>query len=157
MSNPFPPMRTCFNPRAPAGRDLVLLVPRNTTCSSFNPRAPAGRDSMTYHLLTDGLRFQSTRPRGARHPSGNQSGVVFLFQSTRPRGARPNCTSVPSLVSSFNPRAPAGRDCKQCRASRCSIWFQSTRPRGARPASLCKGKHLIGFQSTRPRGARPIP
>ncbi len=54
--------------------------------------------------------FQSTRPRGARHPSTPFCSSSSVFQSTRPRGAR-------------LPKGPStGRN----------IVFQSTRPRGAR-------------------------
>ncbi len=55
---------SCFNPRAHAGRD----------CHSFrlfyffycfNPRAHAGRDA-GLGCLPRNIKFQSTRPRGAR-------------------------------------------------------------------------------------------
>jgi len=54
--------------------------------------------------------FQSTRPRGARHPFHFGFYPTKLFQSTRPRGARPEYTTIVDTLSVF----------------------QSTRPRGAR-------------------------
>ena len=76
-------------------------------------------------------RFQSTRPRGARHVDGFSDkrvlvsihaptwGATFLksammlnaqFQSTRPRGARLSLLCTASFRFSFNPRAHVGRD-----------------------------------------------
>ena len=100
------------------------------------------------------MRFQSTRPRGARRTLGDVAGggrrvsihaptwgatsrrrIRFLkmeFQSTRPRGARR------LLEDELNGTG----------------WFQSTRPRGARhKAAACRPRNRT-FQSTRPRGAR---
>ncbi len=55
----------CFNPRARGGRDPPCTrISRRLPC--FNPRARGGRDRA---LLSDAcvkLKFQSTRPRGAR-------------------------------------------------------------------------------------------
>ncbi len=80
--------------------------------AGFNPRARAGRDAAHRHRGRELLRFQSTRPRGARPckrtcvdvhcrlvsihapargaTSGSEarSGMSKGFQSTRPRGAR---------------------------------------------------------------------
>ena len=98
-----------FNPRAREGRDAVqaqlvgLMV-------GFNPRAREGRDNAVFaddcafdvsiHAPARGATgevrknandstFQSTRPRGARHPQAASSLFFMVFQSTRPRGARP--------------------------------------------------------------------
>ena len=118
------------------------------------------------------------------------------FQSTRPRGARRLSRQTCSRPSRFNPRAHVGRDCgsgSQELEDFVSIhaptwgatstnnmikklhWFQSTRPRGARrrmrtrEATYSVSIHAptwgatrvvvmdaitIMFQSTRPRGAR---
>ena len=75
-----------FNPRARAGRDWPRLSigarhnvsihapargatgktqPVKIEFYSFNPRARAGRDIMDSQFLA-GIKFQSTRPRGAR-------------------------------------------------------------------------------------------
>jgi len=56
------------------------------------------------------LRFQSTRPRGARPLLCGSLIYRLMFQSTRPRGARQpdTCTCVRGM--GFNPRAREGRD-----------------------------------------------
>ncbi len=54
--------------------------------------------------------FQSTRPRGARQTAKLSKCRIFLFQSTRPRGARQTRQPSARKVTSFNPRAHAGRD-----------------------------------------------
>ena len=100
--------RFCFNPRAHMGRDVTRggCQPSNRR---FNPRAHMGRDQsnrcykiaflVSIHAPTWGatchcdrpdnrLRFQSTRPHGAR-------------RWWRPRSPWPFC---------FNPRAHMGRD-----------------------------------------------
>ena len=62
--------------------------------------------------MASGLKFQSTRPRGARLLPEPSAPDICWFQSTRPRGARPYKTHF-------------------------ELWhekFQSTRPRGARLA-----------------------
>ena len=58
------------------------------------------------------------------------------------------------ILTSFNPRARAGRDCDFAFSYLRQSWFQSTRPRGARPKSKIFKPLLLMFQSTRPRGAR---
>jgi len=58
-------VRTSFNPRAHAGRDLPTVLPwRSRYC--FNPRAHAGRDPRDGLRRDDAGLFQSARPRGAR-------------------------------------------------------------------------------------------
>ena len=77
---------------------------------SFNPRARVGRDSAPSLLLVKRMKFQSTRPRGARPFSSSTSGASPLFQSTRPRGARQGTYEAFLHQHSFNPRARVGRD-----------------------------------------------
>src|SRR6185437_8056382 len=143
--------------------------------------------------------FQSTRPSGARHLTESRIFNLPWFQSTRPCGARRdrvpkhNCETDVSIhaplrgatssakpsrtrVHGFNPRAPAGRDCKNGISSyevgRVSIHAPlrgatklaenfaplatvSTHAplRGATsPCAFCARLKL--FQSTRPCGAR---
>ena len=78
-----------------------------------------------------------------------------LFQSTRPRGARHPFHNTADLRSSFNPRAREGRDLH------CLIRHNNTRvsihapARGATKSSW-DGSVSMGFQSTRPRGARQL-
>ncbi len=95
---------------APARGATAHAARLDRACAGFNPRAREGRDASSPDSSPGRMRFQSTRPRGARHyGSENMSGKI-TFQSTRPRGAR-RC--VPSSVSARSV-------------------FQSTRPRGAR-------------------------
>ena len=54
----------------------------------FNPRARTGRDGSRARSLSSLLRFQSTRPHGARHPAVPDCARCMKFQSTRPHGAR---------------------------------------------------------------------
>ena len=106
----------------------------NYYCASacFNPRAHVGRDISSLGFLSLVCRFQSTRPRGARHSPSSALRYGSSFQSTRPRGAR---------------RGHFGK-LDEARG------FQSTRPRGARPTIDNQSMVKIPFQSTRPRGAR---
>ena len=57
----------CFNPRAHVGRDLQQRLSARLQDPGFNPRAHVGRDSNFGSTLSRHERFQSTRPRGARH------------------------------------------------------------------------------------------
>ena len=79
------------------------------------------------------MKFQSTRPRRARH---QRSG----------RNVRGPC---------FNPRAREGRDIRVKTEVDKDAVFQSTRPRRARPACSERRLRWVLFQSTRPRRARP--
>ena len=143
-----------FNPRARVGRDERRSHSRARDFD-FNPRARVGRDdscrglcrfsgisihapawgaTLNIQPIAFSVRFQSTRPRGARlvscvHPASPQQ-----FQSTRPRGARHRRDDLPVF--------PQG--------------FQSTRPRGARRVGVLLARRCPGFQSTRPRGARRL-
>ena len=75
----------------------------------------------------EGRRFQSTRPRGARHSQLPPDVLCIKFQSTRPRGARQDNYVVLTAAA----------------------WFQSTRPRGARPRN--SGLRGGAVQSFNPR------
>ncbi len=61
---PAPPIRR-FNPRARAGRDMIMPMP-TASKTRFNPRARAGRDRASQRNSRSAAVFQSTRPRGAR-------------------------------------------------------------------------------------------
>ncbi len=81
---------------------------------------------------------------------------IFLrFQFTRPRGARRATQDFPAGCARFNSRAHEGRDRRRRQDRHAGGRFQFTRPRGARHACA----EFIGgqcqFQFTRPRGARP--
>ncbi len=80
--------------------------------SGFNPRARVGRDWFHgFMWIRSFVRFQSTRPRGARLTAIISASHALEFQSTRPRGARrPRQHQVWYVVRCFNPRARVGRD-----------------------------------------------
>ena len=148
--------------------------------SSFNPRAHAGRDLTLDMLEITQQRFQSTRPRGARHfRLGAVHGILEVSIHAPTRGATCKLASCVWLSKCFNPRAHAGRDLKYQRCVEnvawvsihaptrgatslppSSLWtmtmFQSTRPRGARLLVVVRVVVDVLFQSTRPRGARLV-
>ncbi len=78
---------SCFNPRARMGRDFALFT-SYWQSDSFNPRARMGRDAECVNTALVFLKFQSTRPHGARRFSYSGSANPDKFQSTRPHGAR---------------------------------------------------------------------
>ena len=123
---------------------------------SFNPRAREGRDSLLPHIGTTGRLVSIHAPaRGATKCRRCWGQTTFSFQSTRPRGARHPQSHAPRMPATcFNPRAREGRDrsCLSCGAFH--LPFQSTRPRGARRSTLYTAETFGAFQSTRPRGAR---
>ena len=173
------PPATSFNPRAHAGRDTVSLngVWGGSDVSIHAPTRGATSISCCFiflwivsiHAPTRGAtprgsgrhgwsRFQSTRPRGARHlhavgrgrfrvsihaPTRGataeqaQAAKREQFQSTRPRGARPTPAGQSPICLSFNPRAHAGRDVIISFDTTSGDKFQSTRPRGARRTAPC--------------------
>ena len=129
--------RRCFNPRAHAGRDFRFEL-HVCVHESFNPRAHAGRDhqrgplgqvvGVSIHAPTRGATplgiriaassapFQSTRPRGARRKSCRRWSMDITVSIHAPtRGATIRCMRLVRGISSFNPRAHAGRDfCRSC-------------------------------------------
>ena len=176
---PVEPGRLGFNPRARAGRDLLhgyqhglpslvsihapargATVPDSAICprlSSFNPRARAGRDAEIPIFKYREDKFQSTRPRGARHvehPVLHRNRHVSIHAPAR--GATSSIRSGHPHRFGFNPRARAGRDdvVPPLRARRFSF---NPRARAGRDSMSVESKHKeYLFQSTRPRGARRI-
>ena len=84
----------------------------------------------------------------------DESVEIIKFQPTRPRGARPRMLLLKNFTASFNPRAHEGRDGSGADLLPWRKKFQPTRPRGAR--LINRSKHIpdFVFQPTRPRGAR---
>ena len=74
---------------APARGATCRVVCHPLAQGCFNPRARAGRDPIILIGPATSARFQSTRPRGARPRSSALITGMKKFQSTRPRGARP--------------------------------------------------------------------
>ena len=130
-----------FNPRARGGRDLRKNDIADMIGYRFNPRARGGRD---YTLIIDrkaAVKFQSTRPRGARHGVGQKLQLVSLFQSTRPRGARPGNIGRLSAPRSFNPRARGGRDTQYDLSNWVIKDCFNPRARGGRDAAVAAAFH----------------
>ena len=122
-----------FNPRAPMGRDTLAGINGATSLPvsthaplwgatnvlpmyfyaalGFNPRAPMGRDSRTPLTATDGCEFQPTRPYGARLAGALTKVSRSLVSTHAPLwGATRFSRAISATSSSFNPRAPMGRD-----------------------------------------------
>ena len=103
----------------------------------FNSRAHGGRDVDEQSALNSGLKFQFTRPRGARPRAHAIDPHEFQFQFTRPRVARQMNARLPvadrvsihaptggatlavarvvSREPRFNSRAHGGRDLRRVR------------------------------------------
>ncbi len=180
------PVSAGFNPRARAGRDQRKGCQVPATMR-FNPRARAGRDrgrnpsssaaqvsirapargaTRVVYAFASHLKFQSARPRGARHdrragcrPYGvsirapargatmakpQLVNLIREFQSARPRGARRSDLLVapPSQVSI---RAPARGATDVNGTTEGVAVFQSARPRGARPTAPTVAVPLVCF------------
>ena len=153
-SPPPAPCHRRFNPRARAGRDSQHQpCAKHRPC--FNPRARAGRDQHGGELGLGELRFQSTRPRGARPRHSRLSDRMRTGFNPRARAGRDVIVlSSCSVTSCFNPRARAGRDGDQGdfpgNEDNVSIHAPA---RGATKVDAAGLIH-VQFQSTRPRGAR---
>ena len=78
------------------------------------------------------------------------------FQSTRPRGARPGWPRTATRWTCFNPRAREGRDQGLNELLVFVHMFQSTRPRGARLESdRVDGERIVVSIHAPARGATP--
>ncbi len=106
---PCPGGAPCFNPRAHAGRDIILnalsfkcwyvsihaptrgatlVVHEKRAPQRVSIHAPTRGATTAWSALISHLTFQSTRPRGARRIIRSSITTFAMFQSTRPRGAR---------------------------------------------------------------------
>ena len=59
-------------------------------------------------------------------------GRIDWFQSTHPCGVRPKWAGIVNAILGFNPRTPAGCDCRPWRCQGRAPEFQSTHPCGVR-------------------------
>ena len=141
---------------APAWGATVVVSGIAQVLMSFNPRARVGRDLRKLTGMWCGLRFQSTRPRGARRIFLCLISTIYKFQSTRPRGARPSafCGAIAFCLISFNPRARVGRDGLRTISSELMTGFNPRARVGRDADNLRIQGEECRFQSTRPRGAR---
>ena len=79
------------------------------------------------------IRFQSTRPRGARPLASKLDGGGTAGFNPRARVGRDGSPAIiDGICLCFNPRARVGRDLNILIHSPDCYKFQSTRPRGAR-------------------------
>ena len=117
-----------FNPRAHEGRDQVDPLPwlwlsvsthaptRGATgClkwltphKTVSTHAPTRGATSVSPSSNFGLRFQPTRPRGARLSDHGFTILRAVFQPTRPRGARRCCPLMSLSVRLFQPTRPRG-------------------------------------------------
>ncbi len=162
-----------FNSRARVGRDLH--EDGTQTDEAVSIHAPAWGATNTLKLDAAEVKFQFTRPRGARQTTWQRKTTGTGFNS-RARVGRDKMPVVECEGgSSFNSRARVGRDSTRCCADFIML-FQFTRPRGARRSRRARGRRnscfnsrarvgrdtisadnqreLHWFQFTRPRGAR---
>ncbi|MFM2323909.1 MAG: hypothetical protein RL244_788, partial [Pseudomonadota bacterium] len=125
------PKYGCFNPRARTGRDQrsnLHLPP--SIC--FNPRARTGRDMQRGRLrMIDHVSIHAPA-RGAT-ADADADGWFLRFQSTRPHGARPSWRHGACWALSFQSTRPHGARLVAQRSLDGSVSFQSPRPHGARP------------------------
>ena len=122
-----------FNPRAHEGRDdesrhrrlnCVVSIHAPTRGATrrrpapcrwrpcFNPRAHEGRDQDNVRIYSSSQRFQSTRPRGARHrraPRGARWRLVSIHAPTRGATRLPRRTQWRESVSIHAPTRGATR------------------------------------------------
>ena len=141
-----------FQSTRPRGaRPILYCLAFGAAC--FNPRAREGRD-LPYVKLNWPSQVSIHAPARGATSSSKQTYTRVKFQSTRPRGARPPHAhrEIPHAPVSIH--APArGATVSLC-ASQSVTRFQSTRPRGARRRNNPAWRAGFQFQSTRPRGAR---
>ena len=69
--------------------------------------APARGATIFFFFLRLNSKFQSTRPRGARHKDSSCRSKAERFQSTRPRGARPPEHTIKLTLMIVSIHAPA--------------------------------------------------
>ena len=93
------------------GRDYNTIA-RTKELNRFNPRARMGRDFLTYKQFLVDMKFQSTRPHGARLGVIVVPEMLELVSIHAPAWGATNPGNPGHLwVKRFNPRARMGRDC----------------------------------------------
>ena len=122
-----------FNPRARGGRDKSAYY--FFSFSRVSIHAPAGGATANNLETARSIKFQSTRPRGARLDNVGLLNTDVAFQSTRPRGARLSFHRLLLSHTRVSIHAPAGGATRTRRLRAGRSKFQSTRPRGARRLS----------------------
>ncbi len=135
-------------------RGATYVVAPPSVVNGVSIHAPTRGATSVRTRSSSNLRVSIHAPtRGATCP-GFATRFPLRFQSTRPRGARHFLSLDILAIGCFNPRAHAGRDIARVAICARIVLFQSTRPRGARLVDCADINTWAQFQSTRPRGAR---
>ena len=124
-----------FQSTHPCGVRLVVLGSHVTRRTRFNPRTPAGCDIIPLPCIFEDPRFQSTHPCGVRLCRPYLvSSLCIQFQSTHPCGVRPASLASFLASSSVSIHAPLrGATIFAHWASLpIELAFQSTHPCGVR-------------------------
>ena len=118
--------------------------------------APTRGATLSCDLSTGSIPISIHAPtRGATMLAGVYS-AEYVFQSTLPRGERhPAFHQINNCLSYFNPRSHEGSDLTAFPKFPSVTTFQSTLPRGERLNGLKTAVTTAIFQSTLPRGERP--
>ncbi len=127
-SRPWPPRYRRFNPRARVGRDTekyasaialadvsihapawgaTFSLRSNDRQAGVSIHAPAWGATRGKVIYLEDTKFQSTRPRGARHGAADFLKPHAGFQSTRPRGARRVQGGLAGIAGVVSIHAPA--------------------------------------------------
>ncbi len=151
--------RSCFNPRARAGRDerrqglrragqVSIHAPVrgatvhrqrfNLETGGFNPRARAGRDSLRSRRWASPRSFNPRARAGRDSRASQQLATSEAFQSTRPCGARPSTPSCQESTRPVSIHAPVRGATSVRRADRQMRRVSIHAPvRGATPSRCC--------------------
>ena len=128
------PTRSCFNPRAPMGRDTTARSPRRCMLG-FNPRAPMGRDRRGHRPFQHHHCFNPRAPMG-RDRRDHVPAALFVKVSTHAPlwGATGRIIDAAAAVL-VSTHAPLwGATPRVCKCDTGDL-FQPTRPYGARRAT----------------------
>ncbi len=167
--------RSSFNPLAHAGRDRTRIWCRQDQAVPIHTLTRGATCSSSIWYRTE-LKFQSTRPHGARpFPFGLRFQYVKVSIHAPTRGATlevverkdgehvsihaPTRGATPQSVLAtghigVSIHAPTRGATRHGQDNQREEEFQSTRPHGARPRTATPSTTKWWFQSTRPHGAR---
>ena len=116
---------------APAG-GATKRQERRRALSVVSIHAPAGGATVSSFISLSQSKVSIHAPAGgATFGCTKKSSLILRFQSTRPRGARPRMSGALLFLTSFNPRARGGRDISDKIQSKSHASF-NPRARGGR-------------------------
>ena len=149
-----------FNPRAPCGARLEVIILLDGHIADFNPRAPCGARLSAFNYGRESSGISTHAPLAGRDSSNeDKDNKQSNFNPRAPCGARHYRTVPTCNKRDFNPRAPCGAR-RRVRGNFQRQRFISTHaPLAGRDLTVVP---LIGeitkFQPTRPlRGATLLP